>query len=168
MEDAVLVESLEAARDLVRGGWCQFHAARDEAGRSVNHFSRGAVEFCLTGAIRRATLDQRMSRGDDEEIWNTRGRAYLAAHLALGEIASDKGGSALDLHIVVGDLARWNDDEDREQEDVSNLLDRAAVKARGLNERDHLLHWSWELGSVQRWEVSMMKAILNKETEEGA
>lgn len=92
----------EAAR-LVREGWCQGAYARDKDGRGVRLGDEKACEWCVVGALYRATDDG-----------------------ARGWAAEREASSALGLR---GSVVSWNDDPARTQAEVAALLDRLAREA---------------------------------------
>lgn len=51
MNQAKLVETLEAARELIKIGWIKGTWARNKEGKSVDPWSEDACEFCIEGAI---------------------------------------------------------------------------------------------------------------------
>jgi hypothetical protein len=102
--DAALAEEmLTAAYELVRIGWCQGAAARDESGRPIPPVSAFARSWSAPGALERvwARSDQRFAVGLD---------AFQRANLALAS--------------ATGDMPQlWNDADGRT---LSQVLDAIA------------------------------------------
>jgi len=106
--ELTVAEVLEKAADLLAEpeGWTQDAFAEDADGNSVPIDSPDATCFCIRGAIMKVSGER--SDGDFQK---------QAAHLMLNSFERSA-------------LARWNDDDMREQAEVVTALRAAATKAR--------------------------------------
>ena len=95
------VKVYRRAAELVRRGWCKFYRAKDDNNKVTFYCSPEATQFCMTGALLRAS---------DE----------------LGVVAGKLKFADFDIE---GSLSKWNDVEDRTQGEVVDMLISAAEKA---------------------------------------
>jgi hypothetical protein len=88
---------LQQVRERVAQGWCQNFYAQDRRGQRSGSEDKKSVCWCLIGAINVTT-------------------PLTSERFAIGERLEELCGEQ---------LAIWNDDADRKQQDVLNLIDRA-------------------------------------------
>ena len=99
-----VVEHLKKARSLVEQGWTQ--VLNRVPGRDTTY-------FCAVGALRCADLDDPMDSTMRLPNWESWDSIYAARY----------------MEGVVGDIATWNDDPERTQEEVLLAFDRAIALA---------------------------------------
>jgi hypothetical protein len=96
-------ELLREAGALVALGWCQHAEARTQHGAAVDIAAGNAAEWSLLGALQTVTF-----RDSSTSIEDLR-----EALTAIAEVIDDPS------------LSDWNDDPDRTQEEVTDMLERA-------------------------------------------
>ena len=109
--------ALERARELVENGWCQMQPAKDAAGRSVFAHSEDAAQFCVSGAVARATWPW---ENDDGELWEVTQKCFELLALAVRE-----QGWNMSEHTPWQGIIEWNDEPARTKGDVVALYNRA-------------------------------------------
>lgn len=95
---------LEDAIETVKQGWTQGHMAVDAEWHDVDPTDSSACRRCLVGALRKAVVDNG-------------GTVSLVEDSSFTRMASTMKNIAGTERMSV-----WNDDKDRTQEDVVNLL----------------------------------------------
>lgn len=105
---------IEAAR-LVDQGWTQGTTARSATGQIVGLTDVAAESFCILGATARAAANLRVRTKEDFPVVSEEDvRAHDLARRAIRDVAG------------TGNIAAYNDDENRTQAEVSALLRKAA------------------------------------------
>ncbi len=89
-------------------GWCQFTAAVDDVGVVVDVTSDRAVKWCLLGSVHAAYCSGSISEIDKDNMIN-------------------KLGNILDANLI-DDMFRYNDSQERTQEDVVKIMIQAERK----------------------------------------
>ena len=107
------------AADLVEKGWIQGEMAKDKNGNSCSSHSENATHWCLAGALNLACF---------------------------GSISSSSYDSLVFFLSLDDPMTTWNDDLNRTQEDVVELLRDAAKRA----DEQHL-----RSGSLQLWGLNI-------------
>ena len=102
---------LVATRQLLATGWTQRRYARNANGLPVDHLSKDACKWCVTGALHRASVD----------LFSTYEWILFHATMAIRKHAIGVSQAGIDL-------ADWNDEPSRTQVDVLKTVDRA-IKA---------------------------------------
>jgi hypothetical protein len=120
-----LVCALEQGQELVRMGWCQFHAAKGVRGQAVWPHSEAAVQFCTTGAVIRVTWP--WDEEDSTELHHLTQDCYDLLAQAIKEDGWEDDRPP--WHVI----ADWNDAPGRTKEDVVALYDAAIELAKGGN-----------------------------------
>lgn len=102
MPVSLLKTDLLATRAVIAKGWCQEACAKDASGCTVPSASHRAVSWCLIGATYNVDLPEQRRVNVDEALCS-----------ALGNDA----------------LSDWNDTDNRTQEEVLALIDKAIANA---------------------------------------
>jgi hypothetical protein len=111
------IEILRRARDLVAFGWCQRVDAQDAEHRSVEPWSSRACYWSLLGALAAAMDAPREGHADSPA---------LVAELRLALVAVSETISAWSLQ-------GWNDEPDRTQAEVVEMLTAAHKRCTALD-----------------------------------
>lgn len=115
-EWAELKQVLDGAGELVKEGWTQGEWARDATGARVHPESTGACRFCMEGALKRAASKL------EPDCRARRGNLVHGATLAIERTLADE---------LEGEIADWNDEEGRTQEEVVAVIGQAADRRGG-------------------------------------
>lgn len=110
------VVALEQARELVRNGWCQMDAAKNSQGQGVYASSDDAAQFCISGAVARATWPWE----DDEDLWEVTQECFELLARAVREQGWD-----MSKQPVWQVINEWNDEPARTKQECLDLFGRA-------------------------------------------
>lgn len=111
------VVALKQARELVRNGWCQMDAAKNSHGQGVYASSDDAAQFCISGAVARATWPW---EDDDGHLWEVTQECFKLLARAVREQGWD-----MSEQPVWQAINEWNDEPARTKQEVVELFDRA-------------------------------------------
>ena len=112
--------SLQEARVIIDGGWCQGYWAKDENGEAVESYSKEACDFCLSAAMMRAKASWDSSHRMRSLVEESIKLCYPRTFHRVNNIHN------ADL------IVHFNDGRHRTKENVLRVLDRAIA----LNEEE--------------------------------